>query len=349
MPAARISPTHVPMSRSSAAPQRAAAIGALVQDQDGGRDRPVRMADVQQHGGRACQGRGDRDADHDVPDVEPGRRARRSSTARADGRGHRSSARVDTVAGSAAQLTDPAGGVGGPGDGPSRRRRPSSRRRTARAGRDWRRAAVAAWRRRRRWAESRRARSTPRAGRRGAVPGRRFAGRPDGLDVRGHRGARRRDRHPLRTAPLAQDAGHLHQPRHGAAAEHQRAQLPRRQLGRRDADARRAGQREHVGPRWPDRQRVAQPHRRDRHHRDDRDAEPRAPAPPRNPTVTAAASATETTASCTPRLRYGRSPPKRAVNAPRVAIRPAPTLPTADPTRTGSRCSSPRAPQAATG
>src|SRR5689334_22423884 len=54
------------------------------------------------------------------------------------------------------------------------------------------------------------------------------------------------------------------------------------------------------------------------------------------PSVTAAASVTAMTASCVPRLRYGRSPPKRQVNAPRVAIRPAPRSAVAQPIRMGT-------------
>jgi hypothetical protein len=52
-----------------AAPQRAAAVGALMQDQHGGGDRPVGVTDPQQRGGGTCEWGGDSDAHHDVPHV----------------------------------------------------------------------------------------------------------------------------------------------------------------------------------------------------------------------------------------------------------------------------------------
>ena len=96
-----------------AAPQRAAAVGALMENQHGGGDRPVGVADAQQRGGGACERGGDSDAHHDVPDVRAG-----PKRARQQDHGTRSAQRNPVgIAGrhrlgGQLEAGDPAGGVG---------------------------------------------------------------------------------------------------------------------------------------------------------------------------------------------------------------------------------------------
>jgi hypothetical protein len=62
--------THPRPDESVGTPlQGPAAVGTLVQDEHRGGDRPIRVADAERHRGGSGQRSGDRDANHDVPDV----------------------------------------------------------------------------------------------------------------------------------------------------------------------------------------------------------------------------------------------------------------------------------------